>query len=296
MSRRVAVGAAMRLPASDSRLQYLQLFLTPELLQSWAQLTDDALGRGWRNLSARLPAGDQRLLPSRPRCGCDQSAALLLFARQEEPQVLDTPGVVADRHLHSQRVQTLASSASRGATPRLSHGACSRTHGMSAAQAKATAHNSISPWWCSAGQRALLSAVARTRGLQALQSTTGRQSDNSICLRQVRCTSMHWRLLCSLSCMSVDDCLNIHVRSFVQLRRVGTRQSSEKFWAHICAQPALNGYVIVLKRLSIGSNLGMHMRLILHDHEFCVKSKTLQCISSTTVTSEEDKKGERQSD
>jgi hypothetical protein len=47
MSRRVAAGAAMRLPASDSRLQYLQLFLTPELLQSWAHLTNSAAGAAW---------------------------------------------------------------------------------------------------------------------------------------------------------------------------------------------------------------------------------------------------------
>jgi hypothetical protein len=47
MSRRIAVGTAMRLPASDSRLQYLQLFLTPELLQSWAQLTNSTAGAAW---------------------------------------------------------------------------------------------------------------------------------------------------------------------------------------------------------------------------------------------------------
>jgi len=47
MSRRVAAGAAMRLPASDSRLRYLQLFLTPELLQSWAQLTNSTAGAAW---------------------------------------------------------------------------------------------------------------------------------------------------------------------------------------------------------------------------------------------------------
>jgi hypothetical protein len=47
MARHVAVGAPMRLPASVSRLSLLQLFLTPELMDSWALLTNVAGGAAW---------------------------------------------------------------------------------------------------------------------------------------------------------------------------------------------------------------------------------------------------------
>jgi hypothetical protein len=47
MARHVAVGAPMRLPAAVSRLSLLQLFLTPALTDSWAQLTNAAAGAVW---------------------------------------------------------------------------------------------------------------------------------------------------------------------------------------------------------------------------------------------------------
>ena len=47
MARHVAAGAPMRLPAVASRLQHLQLFLTPALLGSWAHLTNSAGGAAW---------------------------------------------------------------------------------------------------------------------------------------------------------------------------------------------------------------------------------------------------------
>ncbi len=48
MARRVAVGAPMRLPEQISRRSLLQLFLTPALLESWAQLTNAAAGAAWQ--------------------------------------------------------------------------------------------------------------------------------------------------------------------------------------------------------------------------------------------------------
>src|SRR5680860_826958 len=47
MARHVAVGAPMRLPASVGRLSFLRLFLTPALMDSWAQLTNAAAGAAW---------------------------------------------------------------------------------------------------------------------------------------------------------------------------------------------------------------------------------------------------------
>jgi hypothetical protein len=47
MGRHVAVGAPMRLPAPISRLGLLQLFLTPDLMDSWAHLTNAAAGAAW---------------------------------------------------------------------------------------------------------------------------------------------------------------------------------------------------------------------------------------------------------
>lgn len=47
MARHVAVGAPMRLPDEMTRLTLLQLFLTPALLDSWAQLTNTASGAAW---------------------------------------------------------------------------------------------------------------------------------------------------------------------------------------------------------------------------------------------------------
>jgi hypothetical protein len=47
MARHVAVGAPMRLPQELTRLHYLQLFLTPALMDSWAQLTNTAGGAAW---------------------------------------------------------------------------------------------------------------------------------------------------------------------------------------------------------------------------------------------------------
>ncbi len=48
MARRVAAGAPMRLPASLTRLHFLQLFLTPALMESWAQLTNATAGAEWQ--------------------------------------------------------------------------------------------------------------------------------------------------------------------------------------------------------------------------------------------------------
>jgi hypothetical protein len=48
MARHVAVGAPMRLPAELTRLRLLQLFLTPELTDSWAHLTNTAAGAAWQ--------------------------------------------------------------------------------------------------------------------------------------------------------------------------------------------------------------------------------------------------------
>ncbi len=47
MTRHVAVGAPMRLPAAVSRLSLLQLFFTPALTDTWAQLTNAAAGAAW---------------------------------------------------------------------------------------------------------------------------------------------------------------------------------------------------------------------------------------------------------
>ncbi len=47
MARHVAVGVPMRMPAAVSRLSLLQLFLTPALTDSWAQLTNAAAGAAW---------------------------------------------------------------------------------------------------------------------------------------------------------------------------------------------------------------------------------------------------------
>ena len=47
MARHIAVGAPMRLPAPVSRLSLLQLFLTPDLITSWAQLSNAAAGAAW---------------------------------------------------------------------------------------------------------------------------------------------------------------------------------------------------------------------------------------------------------
>jgi hypothetical protein len=48
MARHVAAGAPMRLPESVTRLRFLQLFLTPELMESWTQLTNAAAGAEWQ--------------------------------------------------------------------------------------------------------------------------------------------------------------------------------------------------------------------------------------------------------
>jgi hypothetical protein len=48
MARHVAVGSPMRLPESVTRLRFLQLFLTPALMESWAQLTNAAAGAEWQ--------------------------------------------------------------------------------------------------------------------------------------------------------------------------------------------------------------------------------------------------------
>jgi hypothetical protein len=48
VARHVAVGAPMRLPAAICRLGLLQLFLTPTLMESWAQLTNAAAGAAWQ--------------------------------------------------------------------------------------------------------------------------------------------------------------------------------------------------------------------------------------------------------
>ena len=48
MARHVAAGAPMRLPAECMRLRLLQLFLTTELMESWAQLTNAAAGAAWQ--------------------------------------------------------------------------------------------------------------------------------------------------------------------------------------------------------------------------------------------------------
>jgi hypothetical protein len=47
MARHIAIGAPMRLPAPVSRLSLLQLFLTPDLMTSWAQLSNAAAGAEW---------------------------------------------------------------------------------------------------------------------------------------------------------------------------------------------------------------------------------------------------------
>jgi hypothetical protein len=56
MARHIAVGAPMRLPAPVSRLSLLQLFLTPDLITSWAQLSNAAAGAAW------LPTDSYELL------------------------------------------------------------------------------------------------------------------------------------------------------------------------------------------------------------------------------------------
>lgn len=48
MARHVAVGVPMRLPAEYTRLRLLQLFLTPELIESWSHLTNAAAGAAWQ--------------------------------------------------------------------------------------------------------------------------------------------------------------------------------------------------------------------------------------------------------
>lgn len=48
MARHIAVGAPMRLPAPVSRLSLLQLFLTPDIMTSWAQLSNAAAGADWQ--------------------------------------------------------------------------------------------------------------------------------------------------------------------------------------------------------------------------------------------------------
>jgi Transposase IS4 len=48
MARRINTGVPMRLPARVSRLSLLQLFLTPELMTSWAQLTNVAADAAWQ--------------------------------------------------------------------------------------------------------------------------------------------------------------------------------------------------------------------------------------------------------
>jgi hypothetical protein len=48
MARHIAVGAPMRLPAEYTRLRILQLFLSPELMDSWAHLTNAAAGATWQ--------------------------------------------------------------------------------------------------------------------------------------------------------------------------------------------------------------------------------------------------------
>jgi hypothetical protein len=48
MSRHIAVGAPMRLPAEVRRLSLLQLFLTPDLMDAWAHLTNATAGAAWQ--------------------------------------------------------------------------------------------------------------------------------------------------------------------------------------------------------------------------------------------------------
>jgi hypothetical protein len=52
MASHIAVGAPMRLPAALTRLHFLQLFLTPALMESWAQLTNAAAGAAWQPTDA----------------------------------------------------------------------------------------------------------------------------------------------------------------------------------------------------------------------------------------------------
>ena len=47
MARHIAAGAPMRLPAEVNRLSLLQLFLTPDLVDSWAHLTNATAGAAW---------------------------------------------------------------------------------------------------------------------------------------------------------------------------------------------------------------------------------------------------------
>ena len=47
MARHVAIGTPMRLPAAITRLSLLQLYLSPALLDKWAQLTNAAAGAVW---------------------------------------------------------------------------------------------------------------------------------------------------------------------------------------------------------------------------------------------------------
>ena len=47
MARHIAVGTPMRLPAEYTRLRLLQLFLSPDLMDSWAHLTNGAAGAAW---------------------------------------------------------------------------------------------------------------------------------------------------------------------------------------------------------------------------------------------------------
>jgi hypothetical protein len=48
MARHIAVGAPMRLPSEISRLSLLQLLLTPDLMDSWAHLTNASAGAAWQ--------------------------------------------------------------------------------------------------------------------------------------------------------------------------------------------------------------------------------------------------------
>ena len=48
MPGHVAVGAPMRLPAAVTPIHLLQLFLTPELMESWAHLTNATAGAAWQ--------------------------------------------------------------------------------------------------------------------------------------------------------------------------------------------------------------------------------------------------------
>ena len=114
-------------------------------------------------------------------------------------------------------------------TASLPPAARSRAHGMPAARAEATAVSALGPRWHITGSGALLGALAGARGLRALQSSAGRQSHNSTCLRQVRRAPVHRRMLCRVSLLSIMSPLRIHVPTMDRLSCARPRQQLKKF-------------------------------------------------------------------